>query len=151
MKEQNYSNHTRWVPLYHFVVYTMCLVLIAGSAVSVYRHWILSNSQIQRNGGMLIPSLMLLASILILLITFYARSFALKAQDRAIRAEENLRHFAITGNLMDNRLTTGQIVALRFAPNNELLDLANMAAEKDLSPKEIKQAIKNWKADHHRV
>jgi len=157
MKEQNFSNHTRWVPLYHFVMYLLSLILIAGAALSFYRHWRLAGStfeihgRLHSNTGMLIPGLILLASLLILLVIYYSRAFALKAQDRAIRAEENLRYFAITGNLLDSRLRTSQVVALRFAPNNELLDLAKMAAEKDMSAKEIKQAVKTWKADHHRV
>lgn len=157
MKEQNLSNHTRWVPLYHFGMYTLCLILIAGSALSFYRHFRLAGSTLEMhprlhsNAGMLIPALLFLGSILILLVTFYARSFALKAQDRAIRAEENLRYFAMTGNLLDSRLTMGQVVALRFAPNNEMADLAHAAAEKGLTPKQIKESIKNWKADYNRV
>ena len=99
----------------------------------------------------MIPSIALLGSVLLLAIAFAARAFALKAQDRAIRAEENLRYFAITGKLLDSKLRLGQIIALRFAPNNEFVDLAHTAVEKNLSPKEIKQAIKNWKGDYNRV
>ena len=77
--------------------------------------------------------------------------FALKAQDRAIRAEENLRFYAITGKLMDNKLSMKQIIALRFAPNNELLDLEHRAVEENLSPSQIKKAIKHWRADNDRV
>ena len=85
------------------------------------------------------------------MLAFNARSFALKAQDRAIKVEVDLRYFAITGKLMDTNLTIRQIVALRFAPNNELMDLAHEAVKKQLSPSQIKNAIKNWKADQHRV
>ena len=144
MKEQNYSNHTRWVPLFHFFAIPLTLVMAVFSCLMLYRHYNLG-------WGLTMPSLFILASFLLALIGFLARSFALKAQDRAIRAEENLRYFAITGKLLDSRLTTSQIVALRFASNNELLDLAHLAAEKSLTSKEIKQSIKNWRGDYHRV
>ncbi len=85
------------------------------------------------------------------LLFWYARDFALKAQDRAIQAEENLRHFVLTGNLMDSRLTTSQIVALRFASDTEFLILSDRAANEKLNAEEIKKAIKNWKGDYHRA
>jgi Family of unknown function (DUF6526) len=92
-----------------------------------------------------------LIAFALLILFWFTRSFALKAQDRAIRAEENLRYFAITGKLLDSRLRMGQIVALRFAPNNEFIDLAHRAVEEDLKPADIKRAIRNWKEDHNRV
>ena len=144
MKEQNYSNHSRLVPLFHFIALPLNLIIIGCAAISLYRHYIAGL-------GMMLPAIALMIGILLLLLGFSSRRFGLVAQDRAIRAEENLRYFAITGNLLDSRLTIGQIIALRFAPNNELLDLAHLASENNMSPKEIKQAIKNWKGDHHRV
>ncbi len=144
MKEQNFSNHSRIVPLFHYVISIASLVLIFCSALTLYRHYNLG-------WGLMIPSILLLGSVTLLLVAFMARGFALKAQDRAIRAEENLRYFAVTGKLLDSKLKLGQIIALRFAPNNEFVDLAHLAVEKEMSPKEIKQAIKNWKGDYHRV
>lgn len=85
------------------------------------------------------------------MLATFARWFGLRAQDRAIRAEENLRYFAITGNLLDSKLRLSQIIALRFAPNNELLTLAHRAVEENLSAKDIKMAIQNWRGDYHRV
>ena len=90
-------------------------------------------------------------SVATLLICYYGRAFALKAQDRAIRAEENLRHFSLTGKLLDSRLTTPQIIALRFASDTEFLILAERAANDNLKAEEIKKAIVNWREDHHRV
>jgi hypothetical protein len=84
-------------------------------------------------------------------VALYARIFALKAQDRAIRAEENLRHFAMTGKLLDARLSVKQIVALRFASDGEFTTLAARAANDSLSPTAVKQSIKNWRADEDRV
>jgi len=79
------------------------------------------------------------------------RLFPLRAQDRAIRAEENLRHFALTGKLLDKRLTIGQITGLRFAEDEEFVRLAKEAVEKKMSGNEIKKAIKNWRQDHLRM
>jgi hypothetical protein len=83
--------------------------------------------------------------------SYFARSFALKAQDRAIRSEENLRYFAMTGKLLDSRLTVRQIIGLRFASDDEFVALAKRAAEENLSEDDIKKAVKNWKADTYRV
>ena len=82
---------------------------------------------------------------------WYIRWFALRAQDRAIRAEENFRHFILTGQPLDRHLRMGQIIALRFASDEELPALAKRAADEKLSSKDIKQAIKNWKPDYNRV
>jgi Family of unknown function (DUF6526) len=86
-----------------------------------------------------------------LLAAFFGRVFALKAQDRAIRAEENLRHFAMTGRLLDARLNPPQIVALRFASDTEFLALAQRAAKESMKPADIKAAIKNWRPDLYRA
>ncbi len=90
-------------------------------------------------------------SVSSLLFFWYARGFALKAQDRAIRAEENLRHFVLTGKLLDSSLTPSQITALRFAGDEEFLILAERAAKENLTIEEIKKAIVNWKGDYHRA
>ncbi len=87
----------------------------------------------------------------VIIIWFYSRAFALKAQDRAIRAEENLRHFILTGKPLDKGLRIGQIIALRFAGDEEFPSLVQRASAENLSGKEIKMQIKNWKADLYRV
>ena len=92
-----------------------------------------------------------LISIALLISFFKIRRFPIAAQDRAIRAEENLRYFTLTGKLFDNHLTMSQIIALRFAPDNELVALTDRALKESLSNAAIKKAIKNWKADHHRA
>jgi hypothetical protein len=84
-------------------------------------------------------------------VALFARIFALRAQDRAIRAEENLRHFALTGKLLDPRLATRQIVGLRFASDEEFIALAQRAAAENLSEDAIKQAVKKWRPDTYRV
>lgn len=145
MAEQNYKNHSRLHPIWHFIVYPAMLATIIGAGINLYESCRADNDNLYS------ASLIFLISIILVFIAFFTRNFALKAQDRAIRAEENLRFYAITGKLMDSRLTLGQIIALRFASNNELLDLEHKAIEENLSPSDIKKAIKHWRADHHRV
>jgi hypothetical protein len=77
--------------------------------------------------------------------------FANKAQDRAIRAEENLRYFVLTGKLLDPRLSVRQIIGLRFASDAEFVALAQRAADERLSEDAIKRSVKNWRADLYRV
>ncbi|MEO6539071.1 MAG: DUF6526 family protein [Ferruginibacter sp.] len=144
MEEQNFKNHTRLVPL-HLAAYFLVLLVLIGAAIKFCR------SYSTGIGGLLVPALLLLIGATLLILTWYSRSFALKAQDRAIRAEENLRYFAITGNLLDSKLSLRQIIALRFAPNNEYMDLAHRAVKENLSAKQIKEAIQNWKPDNDRV
>jgi L-cystine uptake protein TcyP (sodium:dicarboxylate symporter family) len=145
MQDQNYKNHSRFVPLYHFITIPGCLVLLVGSVYKFYKNYQMGV------GGLMTPALLILAAIVLLLVALFARFFALKAQDRAIRAEENLRYFSITGKLFDSKLRMGQIIALRFAPDNEFVDLAHRAVKDNMKRDEIKKAIQNWKADHDRV
>jgi hypothetical protein len=147
MSEQNFNNHTRFVPLYHFITSTLIVALLIGSGFGLY-HACCSYS----NGAALHNAMLFFTiSLALLFVWFFARSFALKAQDRAIRAEENLRHFAATGKLLDSRLCMSQIIALRFAGDDEFVALAKQAAEENLGSKQIKMAIKNWRADNNRV
>jgi hypothetical protein len=85
------------------------------------------------------------------LVAWYARSFPLKAQDRAIRAEEGLRYYIMTGKALPKELRIGQIIALRFASDEEYLALLDRAIKENLGSKEIKAAIQHWKGDYHRV
>lgn len=87
----------------------------------------------------------------VLLLTWYARSFALMAQDRAIRAEENLRHLSLTGKMLPVGLSMRQIIALRFAEDTEFVLLAEKAAKENMKATEIKKSIINWKEDNYRV
>jgi hypothetical protein len=95
--------------------------------------------------------MLIVISLILGILFWYSRVFALKAQDRAIRAEENFRHFILTGKPLDNRLRMSQIVALRFASDEEFSLLAKKAIDENLSSREIKKSIKNWRADHNRV
>ena len=143
MKEQNYRNHRQVVPLYHVVAVLALLALFSGAVRNLYH---------SRNRETFYEAaLLMLVSLMFFLYHIFTRSFALKAQDRAVRAEESLRQFALSGRLPDPRLHLGQMIALRFASDEELLPLAQRAVAESLSPDEIKKAIKNWRPDFHRV
>ncbi|WP_207494268.1 DUF6526 family protein [Aridibaculum aurantiacum] len=142
MSSQNFKNHSRISFSFHILTVLPLVATVVGAIMN------LVNSS---GDNLYSASLILLMSVLLLSIAFHARLFALKAQDRAIRAEENLRHFVLTQKPLDPRLRMGQIIALRFAPDAEFPQLAARAAAEGLSNKQIKQAISNWKADHHRV
>jgi len=79
------------------------------------------------------------------------QGFSAKAQDRAIRAEENFRHYILTGKPISENLTTLQIVGLRFASDEEFVALAERGQQGKMSQLEIKKAIKNWRANTYRV
>ncbi len=130
------------VPGYHYLTLGAILALIGGSI-----NYLLKVTPENKY----LASLIVLTSIIFVLIAWFSRTFALKAQDRAIRAEENLRHFVLTGKLLPASLRVGQIVALRFAADAEFVALAEKAAANNLSGKEIKESIQNWKADFYRV
>lgn len=143
METQNFKNHGRLVTGYHKVLYPILLAGVIGSCINL--------SQSCANGNCYAASLILLLFITVILVAYFTRSFALKAQDRAIRAEENMRHFLMTGKPLPSALTTRQIIGLRFASDEEFIELINDAIENKLNSKQIKAKIKNWKADHYRV
>ena len=106
---------------------------------------------IKKGEGLYSASLICIIGPVLTIVWWYSRAFALRAQDRAIRAEENFRHFLATGKPLDGRLRMSQVVALRFAGDDEFVALAQRAAEEKMSAREIKQAIKNWRADYNRA
>ena len=142
MKKQDYKTHRQIVPLYHGLT---LLALIAG--------WVLAILDIieQEDGTKRTQIIFLLILVVLTSLYYHSRTFALKAQDRAIRAEENLRHTLLTGKSIDNRITISQIIALRFASDEEYPALAQRAAEEGLSNTQIKKLIKNWRSETHRV
>lgn len=140
--QQNFNNHSRYIPLYHFVLYGLLTAVLIGSIVN------LCHSSCSNIYSASLICALTLASIL---IAWYARAFAIKVQDRAIRAEESIRYFVVTGKPLPAQLRMSQIIALRFASDEEWLGLMQEAIDKNLSSKEIKQQIKNWRADNNRA
>lgn len=144
MTPQNFANHRRTSTPFHLVLLPLLLLTLIGSIVNLVLSW----GDHQR---LYSASLILVLTICLILTTFLARIFPLKAQDRAIRGEENLRHYILTGKLMDARLTFRQIAALRFASDAEFPALAARAASEGLSSTDIKKAVQNWRPDTDRV
>lgn len=142
MSEQNFSNHARMHPLFHYVTAPLVVAGLIGSIVNLFK----SNPATHYSAALLV-----IVFLILLFLGAMLRTYSLKAQDRAIRAEEGLRHFMLTGKPLDSRLKPGQIVALRFASDAEFPALAAKAAEENLSGKQIKQAVQNWRADYYRV
>ncbi|HSZ33006.1 MAG TPA: DUF6526 family protein [Puia sp.] len=139
MQDQNFKNHARLVLEFHVLLLGILAVLLVLSIINLFH-------------GINLSSVMFFLIAVSSILGFVKiRTFPLTVQDRVIRAEENLRHFTLTGKLLDNRLTLPQIIALRFASNEEFVELAEKAIKENLSNRQIKQAIQNWKADHHRA
>ena len=140
---QTYANHTRWVPLYHFVGAPIFLLNLV---------WAVYRLVTDLSADTAIGALLALA----LLVTFFcARTFALSAQDRVIRLEERLRMRELLPDDLQARIddfTTSQLIALRFASDAELPDLARQVlAESITSRKAIKERIQTWRPDYQRV
>ena len=144
MKEQNFSNHTRLVPMFHFVLLPVLLVGLIGSIINIVK-------SAQEGTAFYAATLLALLFLGLIYLALFARLFALKAQDRAIRAEQNFRYYVATGKTLPGGLRMGQIIALRFASDEEFVALCAKAEAEKLSPKSIKQEIRNWKADYYRV
>src|SRR5258708_2055288 len=143
MAEQRYANHTKRGPIFMVLIVVLTLTFV-GSVVNLF-HSLSDHSRLYN------AALIAVLSIVLLISLFFSRIFALKAQDRAVRAEEKLRHFILTGKPMDPRLTMKQIIGLRFASDAEFPELARRAADESLSLDAIKRAVKNWRPDHDRL
>lgn len=145
MKTQNYQNHARYYPFHHFVVTPLTLMYLG---FTVYRMDFASSESVSSS------LYMLLGAIILVMLPLLARIYALKTQNRIILMEMRQRYFHLTGLAFypkENQLKLGQIIALRFAGDDELLELMEKAILNKLSPKEIKLQVKDWRGDHRRV
>lgn len=144
MSEQNFKNHVRFVPLYHFFALPM---LFINFGWSVYR-WIAAGFSI---GGLE----WVLTSAALFLGVVYPRLFALSAQDRVIRLEERLRYERVLPEELRWRadeLTVDQFVSLRFASDEELGQLMQKVLDGKLTErKAIKRLINHWRPDSLRA
>lgn len=140
MSNQSATSHSRYVPGFHFLTYAVILAaFFIAIILMVYRG--VSHETV----------FYLLITIALGLLAFYLRRFSVRNQDRIIRAEENFRSYRLSGKALDPRLNRSQIIALRFAGDEEFVSLSRKVAEENLSASQIKAAIQNWKADNHRV
>ncbi len=142
MEDQNFKNHAKMVPGFHYLTLPAILIFLIASV-----NYFIQSSAENRD----LAIMLCLLSVIVFLLAWYARGFALKAQDRAIRAEENFRYYLATGKVFPKELRMGQIIALRFASDDEFVALCAKTITENLSNKQIKELIKNWKADHNRA
>jgi hypothetical protein len=140
---QSYANHTRWRPLFHFFV---APILTANLAIALWR----------LNRGLSFDAVWnVVMAVALVALALVARTMALSAQDRVIRLEMRLRLARVLPADLQpriNDLTHRQLVAMRFASDEELPELCrNVLAGKLTSSKDIKTSVKNWQGDFLRV
>jgi hypothetical protein len=144
MEPQNFKNHVKFVPLFHFFSAPVLIMNFVWSCVRLWK----SHFAIEGFLGVVVA-----AGLLAML--FSGRLAALAVQDRVIRLEEQLRYARLLPEDLKARMadfTTAQIVSLRFASDAELPALARTVLSENLQDrKAIKQLIQNWKADHVRA
>ena len=140
---QTYANHTRTVPLFHYVALPLLLLNFLWAAYRLV------------TGVSLDAAVAVLLAVALFLVAVFARVFAMAPQDRVIRLEERLRLQALLPADLVPRigeLTMPQLIALRFASDGEVPDLVRRVLDGDLTnQRAIKQAITTWRADHDRV
>jgi hypothetical protein len=143
MKAQGYSNHNRLNPLFHGILFAMVAFTFLLAGINLI--------QKAESDETLQAGIVLMVSIVTVFLYFFLRFFSLRLQNRVIRAEENLRHYMLTGKPLDLRLRMSQIAALRFSPDSEFADLCERAINDHLSSDEIKKRITKWRGDYQQI
>jgi hypothetical protein len=141
-KPQSFKNHGRLDPPYHFVLTTVLAVNLfimlsyAWHNLNYFTEWLV------------------ILSIAVFIPLGKLRTYPLKVQDRVIRLEERLRLQALAPaewHAQIYRLTEDQLIGLRFASDDEVVELAKQALEQNLTRKQIKERIKTWRPDDFRI
>lgn len=144
MKTQSYKNHIRYYTPHHFVFYP---ILMAFLSFSIYYSFTK-------------PEIALWVFISILFVFMFCLSFMLRQhyalilQNRIVKLEFKYNYFTLTGKRfeeIESHFTDSQLFALRFASDEEFVDLINRCLKESLSAEEIKKSIVKWKADNQRV
>ena len=142
-EQQNAANHARFVPGYHYVALMLALLNLVWA---VYRS--VTHPTVESHAAILV-------GVILLMALWYLRAFPLAVQDRLIRLEERLRMQRLLPADMQGRLdefTAGQVIALRFASDAELPELASKVLNERITDrKQIKLMIRDWRADHMRA
>ena len=143
MSNQSFATHLRYVPTYHYGTFGALLVVLVWSLFKL-----ITDFSIDR-------LMMLVLVVAVAFATYYARAFALRAQDRVIRLEEQMRLLRLLPDQLQARideLSVAQLIALRFASDAELPDLVRRVLDERMAnTNDIKRAIKTWRPDHVRV
>ena len=142
-RPQSFENHAKMVPAFHYVALPILLVVLVSAV------WRLVQD----------PSwntiLGVLLAVALQIIALYARVFALGVQDRVIRLEERMRMDLLFPDDLKPRIgdfTTEQLIGLRFASDDEFVDLCRKVLDEGMADrKSVKAAVKSWRADHQRI
>ncbi|MEK3751808.1 DUF6526 family protein [Paenibacillus sp. FSL E2-8871] len=129
---------------FHFVTMPLALILFVWSAIYAVQ-------EIRDDGALTVPLLLFGMSLCLLIAITRIRIYATKNQDRVVRVEEQFRYFRLTGEALSPELEIAQIIALRYAGDDEFSALCQRAVKEKLNPADIRSAIKNWREDKMRV
>lgn len=142
---QSFRNHARLDPPYHLFT---SAALLANLIIGVILLVVSFHTQL------LLGIWIVILSTVLFVIFIKLRTYPLKVQDRIIRLEERIRMDALLPEPLRKRipeLTEGQLIALRFASDDELPSLVELSLDKQLTRKQIKERIQNWRPDHFRI
>ena len=140
-RTQSLKNHARLDPPFLVLAFVL-LVNLIYSIVNLVQHLSF------RSGWFVV------LSFAVVILYLRVRQYPLKVQDRVIRLEERLRLQALAPaewHAQIYRLTEDQLIALRFASDDEVPALAKQALEENLNRRQIKERVRNWRADEWRV
>lgn len=141
--QQTYASHRRYIPEFHFFVLPVLTANVVVTVIEFVRH------------PRFITAWIAIVAIALGIGIWTARAMALRAQDRIIRLEERVRLGQLLPPDLRSRvgeLQPSQLIAIRFAPDEEVPDLVRRTLDGELKTRgDIKCAIQNWRADHLRV
>jgi hypothetical protein len=142
LKPQNLKNHAAFDPWFHIVLSLVLVINLAVATGHLIRHFGLHSVWLE------------VLSLAVFVLAAKVRMYSIKVQDRVIRLEERLRLRDLApaeSPELIARLNEGQLIGLRFASDEEVVALAHQAVAEKLDRKQIKERIKNWRADYWRV
>jgi hypothetical protein len=142
---QNLKNHGRIDPQIHFVLFFVLIANLVFAVFHLVHHW---------KDARISCAWFLVLSLVVFIPVFKLRMYPLRVQDRVIRLEERLRLQALAPAQWHSqiyRLTEDQLIGLRFAADDEVVELAKQALEHNLTRKQIKERIQNWRPDYFRI
>jgi hypothetical protein len=141
--QQNYKDHARWLPAYHFFVIPVLLANVLNAVRHVYLYPVRSTV------------FALIVAVALMMLGLLSRTMTLTVQDRLIRLEMRLRlreSLPVELRARIGDLTPKQLVALRFAGDDEMADLVREVLGGGLQTgKDIKLRVKNWQPDFLRA
>jgi hypothetical protein len=142
-KPQNFANHGRYDPWFHFFLLPLTGLTFFACVYLLIRH-----------PHSLVHHVLVVITLIVLMAVVKLRNYSLRVQDRVIRLEERVRLAALLPEALRARipeLTERQLIALRFASDDEIVALVEKTLNENLAPAEIKKRIQSWRADYFRV